>query len=86
MGLNPIEVKQLYFKDFWLMLTGYERRLEKDWDRTRNIIWATIKYSGMGAPEVPPVSELFPLSMDKEFEKRMITNLVMAKQLYKEFV
>jgi hypothetical protein len=86
MGLLPSEVKALQYKDFWLMFTGYERRLEKEWDRTRNVIWATIKYAGMGAPDVPPVSELFPLSMDREFEKRLITNLAMAKELYKTFV
>lgn len=85
MGLRPAEVKALLFKDFWLMLSGYERRLEKEWDRTRNIIWATIKFSGMGAPDVPSARDLYPLSMDRELEKRMITNLAMARELFKEF-
>lgn len=85
MGLRPAEVKALYYKDFLVMIRGYNLRLEKDWDRTRNMIWATIKYAGMGAPDVPPAKDLFPLSMDREFEKRMITSLAMAKELLKQF-
>lgn len=85
MGLKPLEVKALTLKDFNLMLTGYQRRLDIENNRTRQIMTFILNYSGMGAKEFYPAEKIWPLHSDKEDEKRMITNLRMAKELLTEF-
>jgi hypothetical protein len=86
MGLKPYEVKKLTLKEFDLMLTGYNRRQEREWDRTRHLLSFIQAFAGMGASEYTPPHDLFPLSLDNENKKRMITTLAQAKALYKEFV
>ncbi len=85
MGLKPREVKALYLKDFNLMLTGYFRRQEAETNRTRHIMWSVMNFSGMGVTSPIAIEQIWPLAMDKEAEKRMITTLAMAVQLLKEF-
>lgn len=85
MGLRPQEVKALYLKDFNLMVTGYFRRKEIEDNRMRHIVWAVMQFAGMGSSEPITPQNIWPLSMDKESEKRMITSLAMAVQLLKEF-
>lgn len=85
MGLKPREVKALLYKEFNLMLTGYFRQQEHEWNRTRHLMQYIQVFGGMGASQVTRVQDIWPLQLDKEFEKRMITSLLMAKQLLKEF-
>lgn len=85
MGLKPQEVKALYLRDFNLMLTGYFRRKEIEDNRMRHIVWSVMQFGGMGNPDPISPQNIWPLSMDKEAEKRMITSLAMAAQLLKEF-
>ncbi len=68
------------------MLTGNIKRQERDWNHTRHIMAYILNYAGMGGPEtfIGP-KDIWPLSIDKEDEKRMITNMLQAKELLKEF-
>lgn len=86
MGMKPHEVKALYLRDFNLMLTGYFRRKEIEDNRMRHIMWSVINFGGMGTTSPVTPDHIWPLTMDKEVEKRMITSLAMAIQLLKEFV
>ena len=85
MNLKPLEIKALTLRDFNLMLTGYQRREDIENNRTRQIMTFILNYGGMGASEYFSAEKVWPLSIDKENEKRMITNLRMAKELLKEF-
>jgi hypothetical protein len=85
MGLKPNEVKALTLGEFNLMLTGYQRRQDIENNRTRQVMAFILNYSGMGAKEYHAAESLWPLAIDKENEKRMITSLKMAKELLKEF-
>lgn len=85
MGLKPGEVKALYLRDFNLMLTGYFRRKEVEDNRMRHIMWSVVNFSGMGLESPITPESIWPLTMDKQTEKRMITTLAMAIQLLKEF-
>lgn len=86
MGLKPVEVRMLTLKEFDLMLTGYNRRQEREWDRTRHLLSFIQTFAGIGASQYTSPQELFPLSLDNENKKRMITTMAQAKTLYKEFV
>lgn len=85
MGLKPREVKSLTLRDFNLMLTGYQRRQDVENNRTRQIMTFILNYGGLGVKDYYPAEKIWPLSMDKEGEKRMIINLRMAQELLKEF-
>lgn len=86
MGLKPIEVKALLYKDFNLMLGGYHKRLEQERNHIRHIVWAVMSYSGMGLESPIQPQDVWPLDMDKEDEKKMITSLKMAMELLNEFM
>lgn len=85
MGLKPSEVKTLTLKDFNLMLTGYYRRQDHEWNRTRHIMSFILNYGGMGASDHYKPQDIWPLQMDKEDEKKMITTIHQAIELLKEF-
>ena len=67
------------------MLAGYQRRQEKEWNRTRHIMSYTLNYGGMGVSEFHRPEEILPLPMDTEDEKKMITTMRMAMELFREF-
>jgi len=86
MGLKPNEVKSLYLRDFNLMVTGYFRRQEKEWDRARHIMWATMNFGGMGLQNPVTPQEIRPLNLDTENELKMITTMKMAMDLLNDFM
>lgn len=73
-------------RDFELILTGHRRRQEHDVNQTRHILSFIRAFSGMGASEYVSPAELWPLSIDLEGQKQMITTFEQAKKLFKEFV
>lgn len=85
MGLKPVEVEACTLRDFDLMMTGYQRRQERDWDRTRHIMSYILNFSGWGAKEFQYPKDILPLNIDKENERRKITTLKQALALLKEF-
>lgn len=85
MNLLPMQVKALTLRDFNLMLTGHYRRQEQQWNHTRHIMSYVLNYGGMGASEHYKPQDIWPLQMDKEDEKKMITTIHQAMQLLKEF-
>lgn len=85
MGLKPNEVKSLYLRDFNLMLTGHYKRQEQQWNHTRHIMTYVLNYGGMGLAEPFKPQDIWPLHMDKEDEKRMITTMQQAMDLLKQF-
>lgn len=85
MGLKPDEVKRLTLKDFSLMLTGFLAKEDRAWNRTRHIMAYLATYSGMGSSEFVRPQDIYPLPMDREGEKKMITTEKQALELLKEF-
>lgn len=81
----PLEIKKLTLKEFSLMLTGYLAKQDREWDRTRHIMSYIATYAGMGAKEFVSPQSIYPLPIDKEGEKRMITTEKQALELLKEF-
>lgn len=51
----------------------------------RNIMWYIKVFGGMGSSEAGLPRDIWPLSLDKEDEKQMITNIKMANDLLLEF-
>lgn len=85
MGLKPMEVEACTLKDFNMMLIGYQRRQEREWDRTRHIMAFILNYGGWGAKEFQHPKDIYPLNIDRENDKRRITTLKQALALLKEF-
>lgn len=85
MGLKPLEVEACTLKDFNLMLIGYQRRQEREWDRARHIMAFVANYAGFGSREVLHPKDVYPLELDRENEKRRITTLKQALSLLTEF-
>lgn len=85
MGLKPLEVKALTLKDFNLMYTGYFRRQEKEWNRTRHVMAFILNYGGMGAKQFQKPQDIWPLEMDKQITKRRIRTMAQAMSLLKEY-
>lgn len=85
MGLKPVEVKALCLRDFNLMLTGYQKRQEKEINQTRHLMAFIRAFGGMGSPDVMQPQDIWPLSMDNTDVKRMITNKAQAEKLLGEF-
>lgn len=85
MGLTPLEVKKLTLKDYQLISLGYARRTEIQLNHTRHIMWSVINFGGMGLVDKVSPEQIWPLSMDKEGKKKMITTIAMAIKLLKEF-
>lgn len=79
------EIERCTLKEFNLRLLGYQRRQEREWDRTRHIMAFVLNYSGMGAKEFHHPKDIYPLSLDRENEKRKITTLKQVWALLKEF-
>jgi hypothetical protein len=67
------------------MLTGYYRKQEQEWDRTRHIMSYVVSFAGMGGGKFYKPSDVLPLALDMEGEKRMITTMHMAMLLLKDF-
>jgi len=85
MGLKPAEVERCTLGQFNLMLTGYKRRQERDWDRTRHIMAFILNYAGWGAKEFHHPKDIYPLDLDREEIKHRITSRKQAWALLKEF-
>lgn len=68
-----------------LIVTGFQRREDREWRRTREIVGAVVNYAGWGAKDFIPASNLIPLYSDKEDTKQPIRTLKQAIQLLKEF-
>jgi hypothetical protein len=83
--LKPDEVRKTYLKDFNLLLLGYQRRQEQEWNRTRHLYAAIRNFAGMGAKEAVQPQSLIPLYMDEEDKIQPIRNIKQAMQLLKEF-
>lgn len=85
MGLKPQEVKRLTLKEFNLMYTGYFRREEREWNRTRLLMTYILNYAGMGATQFKQPQEVWPLDMDKKFIRPKIKTIAQAMRLLKEY-
>lgn len=85
MGLKPREVDALTLMEFDLMLTGYQRREEESWDRTRHLMWAVISYGGQGLKKPISVQDTIPLNKDSRNRKRYIVNEFQAIEFIKTF-
>jgi len=85
MKMKPLEVKALLLKDFNLMLTGYMRAEEREWNRTRHLMSFILNYGGVGSKDYHTPQSIMPLDMDAENTKRLITTMKQAIQLFKEF-
>lgn len=72
-------------RDFNFILSGYYRRLERDKEVGRNIMWFVKHYGGLGNPDKDTPQDIWSLSMDDEDTKKMITSLKMAIEMIKEF-
>lgn len=67
------------------MLTGYLAKQDREWNRTRHLMAYIQTFAGMGAKEVARPQDIWPLPMDREGEKKMITTEKQALELLKEF-
>lgn len=67
------------------MHRGYEKRHEREVNQTRHIMAYIRMFGGMGASEVTLPKDVWPLPMDSENEKRMITSVKQAMAMLKEF-
>lgn len=85
MGLKPIEVKALTIREFNLMLTGYRRRQEEEWNHTRHIMAYVLNYGGMGTQQLYKPQDIWPLDLDTENEVKPIRTMQQALQLLKEY-
>lgn len=68
-----------------MILSGYYRSQERETNLTRNLMWMVKHYGGVGNADKDTPRDIWPLSMDTEDEKKMITTLNMALELLKEF-
>ena len=68
-----------------MIVAGYYRKQEREANLTRSIMWAVIQHGGMGRTDKLTPRDIWPLNMDQEDEKQMITTLKMAMDLLKEF-
>jgi len=83
--MMPHQVKSLHYKDFMLMHMGYEKREEREVNRTRHIMAYIRMFGGVGATEVTLPKDVWPLSMDSENEKKLITTMKQAMEMLKDF-
>lgn len=67
------------------MLTGYLAKEDREWNRTRHIMAYIATYAGMGSSTFVRPEEIWPLPVDKEGEKKMITTEKQALELLKDF-
>lgn len=85
MGLKPDEVERCTLGQFNLMLTGYHRRQQREWDRARHIMVAVMNFAGFGVKEPFYPRDVYPLDIDIQNEEKNITTLKQAWSLLKEF-
>lgn len=85
MGLKPAEVNVLTLREFAQMQAGYLRREEKITNLARNLMATVINFGGLGTKTPVTATQIWPLNLDKEGQKRMITTLQQAMELLKEF-
>lgn len=68
-----------------MIIAGYYRKQERDANLARNVMWYIKHFGGMGNADKDLPKDIWPLNMDLEDEKKMITTLKMALELLKEF-
>jgi hypothetical protein len=83
-GLKPLEVEQCTMREFDLLLTGFHRREEREWNRTRNQM-SYIASCAYGQTKFISPQEVIKLEMDKEDTLRPITTIKQALALLNEF-
>lgn len=86
MGFEKPKIDFIELKEYEMLLTGYHRRQDRETNRTRHLLSFIQAFSGVGGSEYISPQEIWPLAIDDEGKKRMITSLEQAKKLYKEFV
>jgi hypothetical protein len=85
MGYKPHEVDAVQMADFNFILSGYYRKQERDANIARNVMYYIKHFGGYGNADKDSPRDIWPLNMDSEDEKKMITSLKMAMELLKEF-
>lgn len=82
----PHQVDAVLLKDFNLIITGYYRRQDREWNQTRHLLSFIKTFGGMGGSEYTPPQDIWPLPMDTEDEVKMITSLKLAIELLNDFM
>jgi len=85
MGYKPLEVAAVTLSQFQLILTGYQRRRDHEWNQTRHIMTAVINYAGWGAKDYIPPERVIELHSDLENTKQPIRSMKQAMRLFKDF-
>lgn len=85
MGLKPLEVNTLLFKEWHLMFLGYQDRQNREWNRTRHLMSYIASYAGMGARDFVHPKNIWPLPFDREDQKKYIKTLKQCLDLINEF-
>lgn len=83
-GLKPLEVEQCTLREFNLLLTGYQRREERELHRTRLQMSYIASYA-FGQTKFVHPRDILKLDMDKEDVVRPITTHKQAVALLNEF-
>lgn len=73
------------YREFNLILKGYYRRQEREASRTRKLMLYILKFGGMGVKDDISEAQIWPLEMDDEDVKQMITDMQSALELLEEF-
>lgn len=84
-GATWDRIRMITLAEFDLILTGYHRRLEKEINQTRNIIAATLNIQGKILKKEVTPQGVWPLDMDRQRQKKMITTMADAMKLLKEY-
>lgn len=85
-GILWEQVRKITLAEWDLMLVGYHRRLEKEINQTRNIMTAILNIQGKSLKNETTPQKLWPLEMDIQHQKRMITTMAQAMKLLKEYL
>lgn len=85
LGYKPLEVAAVTLSQFQLIATGYQLKEEKEWNRTRHIMYSVINFAGFGAKEALPPEQIISLQCDTENQKKPIRTMYQVMQLFKEF-
>lgn len=76
---------QVLYRDYNMIISGYYRKQERDANLARNVMWYIKHFGGMGNEDKDLPKDIWPLNMDNEDAKQMISTLKMALDLLKEF-
>jgi hypothetical protein len=85
LNLSAREVKTCTLKEFFLLLNGYYRRNEEEWDRTRNIMAFQLNYGGLGLKNPKRPQDIIKLKRDEAKVKKPIRTLAQAMEMLNEF-